>query len=226
MWKLIPALLLLGYARATGVCDIQTEMVRVHTCVAPVSEFQLSPEGEQLRALYGREEEVSEAQVRRVCKIYLGVVACMQANASSSGCVPRDVPDVLKIEEARNKLVQSGICDKPDLLEKVMTVIVCHKALHATPNSAVENCRGQSAGRFQQWINFNNPQSPYDPIALLRSGRVLKDVCCALKEIHTCSRPHVVEKCTIQAVEIGDKIEAAVSNALGCEEKIAAGCAA
>jgi len=188
------------------------------SCVMPIAVFGTSAEARELASLQatGREEDITERQVVPVCKLFQGVTTCVADYFTR--CIPPDITDVHQLSRGTVKLME--VCDKPYMYTQAMIQATCTRKLKATP--AMQSCKRLVETRMGYLRNRPGPDAAME---LLRSGRILKDFCCVLKEVAACIEPEI-QVCTHEAIESNHNTFAAILDAYGCVEKTASGCPA
>jgi len=217
----IPALLLLGLSNAAPATDptCSFDGSSLMPCFLPAIMWAMGPEGQQIQELHrnGREEDFSQAQLASSCRVVQSATTCIGGYLSR--CIPQDVTDVHTLIKGTVKLLE--VCDKPDLLPKTKLLTTCGKQLKN--NTVYEACTELGKGRLDY---LNSVKDPNAGLEILRSGRVLKDICCTLKDMQTCMAPVLVSKCTTEAIQVHDQVVDAIEAAYGCAAKTAGGCPA
>jgi len=208
----VSAFLCLSLSQAAPACDANALM----PCIMPFMMFGQSPEAQEIARLQGREDEITEPQLVSMCKLAQGFTTCVADYLTR--CVPADVTDVHTLAQGTVKLME--VCDKPNMGSKTKTLMTCGKSLKTNPDYIA--CSNTGKDRLNYLKGARDPASALD---ILRSGRVLKDVCCTLKQMQTCMAPQIAT-CSSQAQEIHGHVMEAVVSAYGCQAKTASGCPA
>jgi len=203
----------LGLSQAAPSCTADATM----PCIMPVMMFSQSPEGQEISRLQGREDEITEAQLVTVCRLAQSVTTCLADYLTR--CVPADATDVHTLARGTVKLMK--VCDKPDMGSKTKTLLTCGKSLKTNPDYVA--CSNTGKDKLHYLMGAGG--DPFAGMEILQSGRVLKDLCCTMKQMGTCMAPQIAT-CSSQAQDIHRDVTNAVVEAFGCEAKTAEGCPA
>jgi len=178
--------------------------------------FTQNPEAQAISRLQveGRELDITENQALLLCRLIQGFTQCIGDFVSR--CVEADVVDAHTLMSGTNQLMK--VCDKPGMYDQFKVLSACGKSLRNNADYKACSNTGKNKLEYLQTIRDADAAK-----AILRTGRVLKDVCCVMKEMKTCMAPQIAT-CTPQAVTLHEQTMTAVNNAYGCAQRTAAGC--
>ncbi|OQV21975.1 hypothetical protein BV898_04186 [Hypsibius exemplaris] len=210
------AAVIIGYTQAAPACDPSSVM----SCVMPMMMYAQSPEAQQLQVLQqtGREQDITKPQITAMCKVIQGITTCGAGYLER--CAPPEYSGIRDIQTfTRGTVKLMEVCDRPDLHPKAVVMITCTKMLNSS-GSVYQTCLDQSKNSLSYLQNNPNPARALE---ILRSGRVLKDVCCLMKSSYACLESEI-RKCSQEAVDTNTQMYNAIMEAYGCPAKIAEGC--
>ncbi|XP_055347847.1 uncharacterized protein LOC129594983 [Paramacrobiotus metropolitanus] len=210
MYSAIAVLLAVaGYAAASpvavGTCDPSQFM----PCVMPMLMFAMGPEGQQLTKIKDG-MDITEPQLKSLCRIGKETLTC--AKTAVGSCVPRDVTDLHEALASTVKLME--VCDRPDMYSKARVLFQCAKTLNQTAGTKTRSCANRAARTSVDKVKAKGSSS--DPLEEWRNGEAMKQLCCNLKSVKSCSGTEVADKCGSQAQQITDSIYATVLESFKC----------
>jgi len=197
----------------------------VQACAAPYALWSLTPDGQQIHtmAMRGRDDGITEPQIASVCRITQTVTTCLAGYLSR--CVPQNITDVHTLSSGIVKLT-AQLCNRTDnIVAKIKMIVECSDQL-ANCTARGRDCRNAgicSQKGIDRLSYLYAVTGPTEIMDLFRSGRLLKDVCCAITEMSTCIAPEM-STCTSQTSDLTDQMVKAILGAFGCAEKTAGGC--
>ncbi|OQV21973.1 hypothetical protein BV898_04184 [Hypsibius exemplaris] len=208
------ATLVLGYSSAAPSCELMGLM----PCLMPAMTFLHSPDFKDIQAVQrtGEFQNLTAPQLTSLCKTAQGIVTC--AADYLERCMDHELKDLQVFARGTVKLLE--VCDRPDLYAKWMVVIACNIKLNSS-SAGYQSCL--ASGMKATLSMVQGKRNPMAAMELLRSGRLLRNVCCVMKDVNTCSAPEY-GKCSPEAADLNGKIVDGVMDAYGCQAKVQDGC--
>jgi len=202
-----------GFVPPPGsTCD----MMAIMPCLGHFMAYAASPEATAITQLHqeGRDMEITEAQILSLCQVAPGVT-CFEGYVKR--CVDPAMTDAHTLMRGTVKLMKA--CEQPDLGAKVKLLMTCANTLKTSP--VIKTCQTSAHQRLNYLDGIHGNQTA--GLAVLSSGRLGKDLCCAINEMKTCVAPELT-KCTPESAAANNKFIERVLDAYECTDKIASGC--
>ncbi|XP_055351346.1 uncharacterized protein LOC129597708 isoform X2 [Paramacrobiotus metropolitanus] len=184
---------------ALDTCDAST----FAPCGMTMQTYAMGPEGHDYLAKLQAGMDVTEPQLRSLCRVTKEALACVKIALGQ--CVPRDVTDFHEFTATVVRLMD--VCDRPDLYSKFNTLMQCGKTLNQTSGSKARACGT---------LSFRLGLEKEDNWAGWRNGKIFKQICCSIKSHKTCTGTEVADKCGRETQQISDEQTHAIEEAFKC----------